>query len=125
MSVRINGAINILIYFFRFFPTHIIALRYKFVNGYNPLFLIRDSFTSEFSTPILILTILISLFLQILRVALSSSLECITCNAMQDMCFVGSTNGSIYVIDLTITAIAMSAVNSAVGYVTNKQGGES
>lgn len=45
-------------------------------------------------------------------------------NAMQDMCFVGATNGCIYAIDLSVTAIAISAANASVGYVNSKRGGE-
>ena len=56
--------------------------------------------------------------------SLSSSLECITVNPLQDFCFVGTTTGCMYVIDLSVTAIAMSAANATVGYTTNKQGGE-
>lgn len=43
---------------------------------------------------------------------------------MQDMCFVGATNGCIYAIDLSVTAIAISAANASVGYVNSKRGGE-
>ena len=45
-------------------------------------------------------------------------------NAMQDMCFVGATNGSIYAIDLSVTAIAVTAANASFGYVNSRRGGE-
>jgi hypothetical protein len=61
---------------------------------------------------------------QVLRVSLPCALESITVNAMQDMCFVGATNGCIYAIDLSVTAIAISAANASVGYVNSKRGGE-
>ena len=55
--------------------------------------------------------------------SLPAALECITVTPMQDLCFAGASNGSVYVIDLSITAIALSAARAAVGHV-KKQGGD-
>lgn len=41
---------------------------------------------------------------QLLRLALAEPLESLTINPTQDFCFLGSSNGSIYVIDLSIAA---------------------
>lgn len=60
---------------------------------------------------------------KVLRVSLPAALECITVSPMQDLCFAGASNGSIYVIDLSVTAIALSAARAAVGHV-KKQGGD-
>lgn len=59
---------------------------------------------------------------QILRISLSHSLECITCNPLQDICFVGATNGNIFIIDLSVTAIGMSAANATTGYIAPRAG---
>ena len=61
--------------------------------------------------------------MKVLRVSLPAALECITISPMQDLCFAGASNGSIYVIDLSVTAIALSAAKASVGYVSMKQGG--
>ena len=42
---------------------------------------------------------------QLLRLALAEPLESLTINPTQDFCFLGSSNGSIYVIDLSIAAL--------------------
>ena len=56
--------------------------------------------------------------------SLPAALECITISPMQDLCFAGASNGCIYVIDLSVTAIALSAAKASVGYVSKKQGGK-
>lgn len=59
---------------------------------------------------------------QVLRISLAQSLECITCNALQDICFVGATNGNIFIIDLSVTAIGISAANATTGYIAPRAG---
>ena len=59
--------------------------------------------------------------MQMLWLSLLSALECITVNTMQGRRHVGAGNESIYVIDLSVTAITMSAANATIGYTTNKQ----
>ena len=55
--------------------------------------------------------------------SLPAALECITVSPMQDLCFAGASNGCIYVIDLSVTAIALTAARASVGYVSKRQGG--
>ncbi len=54
---------------------------------------------------------------QVLRISLPLSLESITCNPGEDVLCIGSTNGTIFVIDLTVTAIGISASQSQIGYL--------
>lgn len=53
-----------------------------------------------------------------LRVSLPHALESLTCNATQDLVCAGSSNGSVYIIDLTSTAIAVTAAHAHVSHHT-------
>jgi WD40 repeat protein len=58
---------------------------------------------------------------QCFRFSLPHPLEAIVCNYTQDIAFVGSTNGEIYTIDLSIAAIGLSAAHTKIGFssITN------
>lgn len=49
-----------------------------------------------------------------LRVSLPHSLESVTCNPTQDLVCAGASNGTIYLVDLTSTAIAVTAAHAHV-----------
>ena len=59
----------------------------------------------------------------ILRLSLSTTLESIAMNPMEDMLFVGGSNGSIFVIDMTITSFGISAANATVGFPLSTSNG--
>jgi pre-rRNA-processing protein IPI3 len=51
-----------------------------------------------------------------LRVSLPQPLESLACNPTQDLICAGSSNGSIFLIDLTSTAIALTAAHAHVSH---------
>jgi WD40 repeat protein len=51
-----------------------------------------------------------------LRVTLPQSLESLACNATQDLVCAGASNGSIYLVDMTSTAIAVTAAHAHVSH---------
>eukprot|EP01038_Epipyxis_sp_PR26KG_P009121 gene9121-12302_t len=51
---------------------------------------------------------------QCLRLSFPQPLESIVCNPTEDMLCVGSVNGSIYIVDLSITAISITASSSKI-----------
>lgn len=51
-----------------------------------------------------------------LRVTLPHSLESVACNVTQDLVCAGASNGDIYLIDLTSTAIAVTAAHAHVSH---------
>jgi WD40 repeat protein len=44
------------------------------------------------------------------------ALESLACSAMRDFAFAGASNGEIYIIDMTVAAIGISAANAVVGH---------
>lgn len=51
-----------------------------------------------------------------LRVSLPHSLESLACNPTQDLVCAGASNGSVYIIDMTSTAIAVTAAHAHVSH---------
>lgn len=86
---------------------------------------IKDSFVMDSLTTLRVLTCSLDRTVVLydvlqsqlcLRVSLPHSLESLTCNANQDLVCAGSSNGSVYIIDLTATAIAVTAAHAHVSH---------
>ena len=54
-----------------------------------------------------------------LRISLPDSLLSIATNPLQDVLCVGSNSGSIYIIDLSVSAIAITASHSTINYMSS------
>ncbi len=62
---------------------------------------------------------------QVLRVSLPHSLESLVLNPGEDLLCVGATNGTIFLVDLGVTAIGVSASHSQIGYLDGGDGSKS
>jgi WD40 repeat protein len=51
-----------------------------------------------------------------LRLSLPHSLESVTCNPTQDLICAGASNGSVFLVDLTSTAVAVTAAHAHVSH---------
>ena len=51
---------------------------------------------------------------QVLRISLNGPLESVVCSPTSDLAFAGASNGVIYVVDMSVAAIGISAANATV-----------